>query len=251
MGDELQLLPPTADQASIVLLPPGFEQEIAEVGGQREESLEGELELLPPAAEDGIVDPVLPIGAGGLNANVPATQDASQHCPETEPERRAKMSIGELILFFGDLLETASSQPFCVKKTSSGVLKRQCTCLHVLRDPVLRLPVARYLASLERKSKQSKDELVLEWYKYANSSKEYGRHNYTNWYFIPWDGTHSSEDDLSLLLTEKMCTNAMLTVMEIGKFWYKSIIKAYTTMGVISSSETRGKTLLSRITIPV
>ena len=221
------------------------------LGGQSEASLKGKLELLPPAAEDGIVDPVLPIGAGGLNANVPATQDASQHRPETEPERRAKMSIGELILFFGDILETTSSQPFCVKKTSSGVLKRQCTCLHVLRDPVLRLPVARYLASLERKSKQSKDELVLEWYKYANSSKEYGRHNYTNWYFIPWDGTHSSEDDLALLLTEKICTNGMLTIMEIGKYRYSIIIQASKTMGVSPSSKNMGKTLLSRMTIPV
>ena len=138
-------------------------------------------------------------------------------------------------------METTSSQPFCIKKTSSGVLKRQCTCLHVLRDPVLRLPVARYLASLERKSKQSKDELVLEWYKYANSSKEYGRHNYTNWYFIPWDGTHSSEDDLSLLLTEKICTNTMITIIEIGKYRYSIIIQAYKTMGVIPSSKNMGQ----------
>ena len=147
--------------------------------------MEGELELLSSAAEDGIVDPVLPIGTGGVNANVPFIQDASQHSRETEPERRAKMSIGELILFFGDHLETTSSQPFCVKKTGYGVLKGKCTCLHVLQDPVLRLTVARYLANLEQKSKQSKDELVLEWYKYANSSKESVRHNYTNWYFIP------------------------------------------------------------------
>ena len=187
-----------------------------------EASFEGELELLPFAAEDGIVNPVLPIGAGGLNTNVPATHDASQYPCETEPERLAKTGICELILFFDDHLETASSQPFCVKKTGYGVLKWTCTCLHVLQDPVLRLPVVRYLASLERQSKQSKDEFVLEWYKYTNSTKEYGRHNYTNWYFIPWDDTHSSEDDLSLLLTEKICTNAMLTVMEIGKFWYKS-----------------------------
>ena len=177
---------------------------------------------------------------GGLNTNVPATQDASKHRPETEPERRAKMSIGELILFFGDLFETASSQPFCVKKTNSGVLKRQCTCLHVLRDPVLRLPVARYLASLERKSKQSKDELVLKWYKYANSSKESVRHNYTNWYVIPWDDTHSLEDDLSLLLIEKICTNAMLTIMENGKYSYSIIIQAYKTMGFIPSSKNMG-----------
>ena len=115
------------------------------------------------------------------------------------------------------------------------------TCLHILQDPVLCLPVARYIANLERKSKQSKDGRVLEWYKYINSSKESVRHNYTNGYFIPWDGTHSSEDDLSLLLTEKMCTNAMLTVMEIGKFWYKSIIKAYTTMGVVPSSRNMGQ----------
>ena len=34
LGDELQLLPPIADQVLIVLLPPGFEQEIAEEGGR-------------------------------------------------------------------------------------------------------------------------------------------------------------------------------------------------------------------------
>ena len=66
MDDELELLPPTAEQASKELMPPASEQEIAEGGGQRGASLEGELELLPPAAEDGIVNPVLPIGAGGV-----------------------------------------------------------------------------------------------------------------------------------------------------------------------------------------
>ena len=34
LSDNLQLLSPAAEQASIVLLPPGFEQEIAEVGGR-------------------------------------------------------------------------------------------------------------------------------------------------------------------------------------------------------------------------
>ena len=152
MDNELELLPPAAEQASKELLPPASEQEIAE-GGAKGSIIGGWDRAAATCRRDGIVNPVLPIGAGGLNANVPATQDASQHHRETEPERRAKMSIGELILFFGDLLETASSQPFCVKKTSSGVLKRQCTCLHVLQDPVLRLPVVRCLASLERKSK--------------------------------------------------------------------------------------------------
>ena len=95
-----------------------------------------------------------------LGANVPDT--APSH-DQTEPERRRKMSDDVLVSFLCDLLQTAVSQPFCIKKTGSGVLLRKCMCLHLLWDSVLCLMVAKYIASLEHKTTQTKDQLLLNW----------------------------------------------------------------------------------------
>ena len=44
--------------------------------------------------------------------------------------------------------------------------------------------MAKYLANLERKSKEEKDQLIIEWYKYSITSADKDK---TNWYFIPFD----------------------------------------------------------------
>ena len=151
---------------------------------------------------------------------------------ETEPERRKKMSDEVLLAFFVNFLVDASSQPFCTK--------RKCTCLHLLRGPVLRLPVAKYLANLERKSKRVKDQLLLEWYIYAKRTKPPGMAKNSNWYCFPFNGT-DTVSDLSLIKTGRICTTAMLTIMEVGQRRYTTIIKSSKTIGVISPSKNTGK----------
>ena len=73
------------------------------------------------------------------------------------------MDDEDLFVLYCDLVEDASMKPKCRKKTGGGQLIHDCTCLHVLRDPNLRLPVAKYLANLARKSKEEKDQLIIEW----------------------------------------------------------------------------------------
>ena len=132
------------------------------VGGKDEDAMN----LQELAAENADGNSVVHHPGVAEGANVPFHLDGDATAPSralTEPERRKRMSDDVLVAFFCDMLEKASSQPFCIKKTGSGELKRKCTCLHLLRDPVLRLPVAKYLVSLECNSKQVKDQLLLDW----------------------------------------------------------------------------------------
>lgn len=90
-----------------------------------------------------------------------------------------------------------------------------CTCLHILRDSVLRSPVVRYLFNMERnKSKEEKDQVICDWYKYANDNT-----NSKLEYFLPYDGLICQEEgtDISKLYGYKICQHAMMTLMEVNR----------------------------------
>ena len=75
------------------------------------------------------------------------------------------MTNEDLSILFYDLVDGVSKILQCTKKTGGGS-KKEFTCLHVLQDPKLRLQVEKYLTNLERKMKEEKDQLIIEWYKY-------------------------------------------------------------------------------------
>ena len=85
----------------------------------------------------------------------------------SKKELRKKMNDEDLLIEFEELVENAATLETC----KGG----DCTCLHVLRDPKLASPVAQYLFDLEReKSKSEVNQIVCDWYKYANDYPRYG-----------------------------------------------------------------------------
>ena len=65
----------------------------------------------------------------------------------------------------------------------------------MLHDPKLRLPVAKYLTNFESETKEEKDQLIIEWYKYSIT---YPDRNTSNMYFIPFDGSDAYEEGTNI-----------------------------------------------------
>ena len=106
------------------------------------------------------------------------------------------MTDEDLFVLFYELVDNAAAEPCCTKKTGGGELKRDCTCLHILRNSGYCACVAKFLMSLERKGKAAKDQVIADWYKYTNATNPTNKKGVTNWYFIPFDAHDAvSEDD--------------------------------------------------------
>ena len=98
--------------------------------------------------------------------------------------------------------------------------------------------VAQYLIGQERKTKQEKDQSILDWYKYTKGEKDK-----TSWYFIPHYGSDSYEEGnyITKLMEEKMCTQVLFKVMEITQTRMIAIQKAAMTTGVVKPHGNTGK----------
>jgi len=138
----------------------------------------------------------------------PAKEKATKkkYAPGRKKVSRNKLPFEEVQIYFDELLDDAAVAECCKKKTGGGTMK--CTCLHLLCDPKLREPVARFMATMDRTTKSVVDQKILDWYRYAENVPGLNR------YLMPYDGTVSYEigDDLSALKSATMCTSGMFTM---------------------------------------
>lgn len=137
------------------------------------------------------------------------------------------------------LIKNAAHASKCVKRTGSGTLRKDCMCLHVLRESRLRGPVVEFLCELQGKHKQETDQYLIDLYRGNKTRTKTNRGNKTrkktktNYYPIPYSAKAvKSKDDGDLLKKTEICTNALFALTNIRKGRWKGIVKAANGLGV-------------------
>ncbi len=87
------------------------------------------------------------------------SSETSKTCWGTlKREKRMKMSNDDLMVYYQNSLEDKTECP-----------NPSCNCLEVLKSIDVRVPVAKYLAWFDRKSKYDQDCTIMDWYKYSHA----------------------------------------------------------------------------------
>ena len=139
-------------------------------------------------------------------------------------------------------LENLSLPDHCTKKTGSGPLK--CSCLHVLHDQNVCWAVSKYLLALFKKDTFNQDTTLIDWYRYAHSNNSQ--------FVLPFDASHypsCSTTTLSIttLQSIKVCTSALLALVQLSKNGWGSIVRAARTAGV---AKPHGMVIMGKIMQP-
>ena len=113
------------------------------------------------------------------------------------------MSDNDLFVYYQNSLEERTNCP-----------NQNCNCLEVLKSIDVRVPVAKYLAWFDRKSKYEQDCTIMDWYKYSHAKT--GR---TKMYCLPYASETDTMDPIAeeMLRTSSICTKGLLKVMHIGR----------------------------------
>lgn len=141
------------------------------------------------------------------------------------------MSDDNLLVYFNtDHLEqrTTCDNPLCKRN-----------CLHIFEDSMVRGLVAKYLVGFARKQKEVQDNIILDWYKYADGGGK------ANLYHVPFDAIGAdhniSIDTINTIRRHRFCQDGMLAVMQVGGTRFTSIRKAANTTGVVRCHGLTGK----------
>ena len=127
------------------------------------ESIPGE-EGTRKRKSDGMHDelPSLP----GSAVSVSFSTQGKSNRKKSKRELNKSRPTTDLILEQEAWIEAEAQKPFCKNKFGPRVLK--CSCHHVLRNPTLRLPVAKFcVEDVDSKSKTEVDQRVCDWFGYA------------------------------------------------------------------------------------
>ena len=146
----------------------------------------------------------------------------------------------DLILEKKAWIEAEAQKPFCKNKFGPGVLK--CSCLHVLQNPTLRLPVAKFcVEDVDSKSKTEVDQRVCDWFGYAKLFQKTSKSPLM--WKMPFNGTdaYAAGKDITALPSRTICTSAMVTLMGMGSHRYNGIEKSPNTTGVVMSHRNTGR----------
>ena len=121
--------------------------------------------------------------------------------------------------------------------TSAG-----CCCLDILRDPIVRTSIAKYLVWYERKTKYDQDSIILQWIMYRVSL--FGMRERTYWYHVPFDGSCFDDGNnlevLENIRSHYFCTGGIQLVMGIGKRRFKNIRDASQFTAILPFSRSHG-----------
>ena len=143
---------------------------------------------------------------------------------------------------FDCIVEQLAANPFCCDPTKKT--QTECTCLHLLRDASLAQMVSQFLVNVEKNYlKQEKDQMVCDWFKYANLVKDHhGKHGrQTTWYLMPYDGNDCAPMLAHKLGEARICTSTMINLMKIGYRRMKAIRLAAKTTDIVKSHGLAGK----------
>ena len=72
------------------------------------------------------------------------------------------------MVLFNDHFEEFSRHENCININNQSKMK--CSCLKVLEDKKIRLAVSDYALSFGKKAKRTKEQMVIDWYRYAKPS---------------------------------------------------------------------------------
>ena len=137
-------------------------KELEEINGESESDLD---EIIPPA----IGKESTPEEGGTQKQKLDYVHDdlPSVDCLPSSKSKRKRSprelnknrSVTELMIKKDTWIAAEAQKPFCNNKFRPGVLK--CSCLHVLQNSTLRLPVAKYcVEDVNSKSKTEGDHRV-------------------------------------------------------------------------------------------
>mmetsp|Transcript_27312 Transcript_27312/g.56944 ORF Transcript_27312/g.56944 Transcript_27312/m.56944 type:complete len:199 (+) Transcript_27312:429-1025(+) len=153
---------------------------------------------------------------------------------KTSPKENPKYSDEEIMEANELRLMKLGRRGGCRNRRGGKGLK--CNCLGILENPVYRSMVGSYTLAMFKKKKEDRDQSIIEWIKYKRAAEKNKTGNkgsskdkhfllpYDRETKINWDDVDDSTVlDLSPVQNARLCTSALLDVIEIGAKKYQRL----------------------------
>ena len=138
----------------------------------------------------------------------------------------------------------------CKYLLGSNTIK--CNCLDVLDNRHYRKMVSKWTLGFLEKPKHQQDQQVMEWIRYAHDAKnrEAGNNDKNKYFLIPYDNSEPLEWDdrddgvgldMKPLLSRRVCTSAIMEIVEKKKKAWPKLVKAATTTMIVQPHGNIGK----------
>jgi len=132
-----------------------------------------------------------------------------------------------------DLETKLAESDVCVNMIGAKDLK--CTCLRILKDDVnARLAVSKGILGFLKKDKLDQQNTLIDWHRYASDGH---RKTKGHFYFIPFDAIDIVDEPdcppglVDKLNRHKICTSSLMSLLQMKKAAWYSMIKSGKTTG--------------------